>query len=109
MQIDVHVCAILLSFCFFLVLIAHCTVITHMISVLKRRTLTHDYAIGIYVKLHCSNTFIMWVIAECNVQQLGRKNLKQLYNGEEAFTEYESTAVHGILQLKMQYSSLSLH
>ena len=35
------------------------TAITHVISVLERWKLTHDHAIGIHVRLHHSNTFIM--------------------------------------------------
>ena len=43
------------------------TTITHTISVLERWRLTHDYTIGIHVRLRRSNTFIMCVIAVCNV------------------------------------------
>ena len=32
--------------------------ITHVISVLEQQRLTHDYAIGIHVRIHCSNAFI---------------------------------------------------
>ena len=32
---------------------------THVITVLERWSLTHDYAIGIHVRLHHSNTLIM--------------------------------------------------
>ena len=52
--------------------------ITHVISVLEWRRLMHDYAIGIHMRLHRSNTFITWVIAVCNVH-LGLKTLKWLY------------------------------
>ena len=55
------------------------TAITDVISVLERRRHTHDYAIGIRMKLHSSNTFITWVTAECNVQS-GLNTLKQLYS-----------------------------
>ena len=34
------------------------TAITHVISALEWQRLMHDYAIGIYVRLHCSNTYI---------------------------------------------------
>ena len=44
------------------------TAITHMISVLERRwRLMRDYAIEIHARLRRSNTFIMCVIAVCNV------------------------------------------
>ena len=51
--------------------------ITHEISVLERRRLTHDYAIGIHMRLLCSSIVITLVIAECNVQS-GLKTLKGL-------------------------------
>ena len=54
--------------------------ISHVISVLERWRLTHDYTIGIHVRLHHSNTFITWVIAECNVQSgLETLGLRRLY------------------------------
>ena len=53
------------------------TAITHVISVLERSRLTHDYAIGIHVRLNLTCTFITWVIAECNVHS-GLKTLKRL-------------------------------
>ena len=34
------------------------TTITHVISVLEQLSLTYDYAIGIHVRLHCSNTVV---------------------------------------------------
>ena len=34
------------------------TAITHMISILERSRLTHDYTIGIHVRFYHSNTFI---------------------------------------------------
>ena len=45
------------------------TAITRIISHLKLQSLTHDYTIGIHMRLHRSNT----VIAVCNVQ-LGVKD-----------------------------------
>ena len=55
------------------------TAITHVISVLEWRRHTHDYAIGIHMRLHSSNTFLTWVTAECNVQS-GLNSLKELYS-----------------------------
>ena len=53
------------------------TVITHVILALEQRSLMHDYAIRIHVRLQPSNT-VMWVLEVCNVQP-GLKPLKQLY------------------------------
>ena len=43
------------------------TAITHVISALERLRLTHDYAIGIHVRLNLTYTFVTRVIAVCNV------------------------------------------
>ena len=53
-------------------------VLSHVILVLEWQSLTHEYAIGIHVRLHCSSTAITWVITVCNVQ-LELKTLKRLY------------------------------
>ena len=51
--------------------------ITHVILVLERRT-PRTIAQSIHESPRRSNTFITWVIAECNVQW-GLKSLKRLY------------------------------
>ena len=43
------------------------TTITHTISVLEQQSLTHDYTIGIHVRLHRSNSVITRVLVVCNV------------------------------------------
>ena len=49
------------SYSYFRVFSPECTfhtAIAHVISVLEQWRLTHDYVIGIHVRLHLTNTFI---------------------------------------------------